>query len=768
MHNVSPLIFVMLPSCAWAFLAGIDIGSEFSKFAIVLPKRQPEVVTNLHSQRKTPTAFSFVEQTRSFGEAALQHVASSAPNVARFFPQLLGRKVDNLTDPTFSGLPTTFFPFKLRADPDRSTYRLSVGDVDMSVEEVTAHFLHFGSHISTLAAEKKKLKGAVFTVPALASLRQRQALLDAAEIAGIPKVRLVHEISAAAIQRALDIEAPVPSKSPAADEASDEDLEPQEGDSPKEKLRKIEARRAKKERKKKASQFKTTRVPILFFNMGARHVEVCVVKYKFVKPSIPDSVTVKGCAASKEVAGHAFDLVIAEKMLEKAAPQYTSGELQENPKALQKILAQATKAKHKLSANKDTFFSVEALHNDLDFAGNITRDEFEEWCADLFPLITKPIETALKRSGLNLTSIKGVEVIGGGWRIPRVQQVLSEYIAEMRGPNASSLTLGQHLNGEEAAALGAAYFAATTGEGMSGPRLRPMPLEDVSSLEYSIAISKLNASQPGDDYSPRPQVVFKRGSVLGEKAQNLQLKLVRSDLRVTLFENGRAIQEHQMKGLHKTHKYKYPESPAPNVTFPIQLDANGIVVIGKAQATFQAIEKVEDAKKKSTSQKKVSKKVTLDDNVVYKGPAPMSRLQRLDARKRFKELGEQDRTATRAVAARNSLESYLFNSKDKLASPEIRELHSEEKIAEIDAEIDQVQAWLQDQGEGTSTQMYLAKLKALEREVDPMLNEGGEDNVRQESLERAGTAGTISAKEKAARIARKNEARARRKQQREL
>jgi len=290
----------------------------------------------------------------------------------------------------------------------------------------------------------------------------------------------------------------------------------------------------------------------------------------------------------------------------------------------------------------------------------------------------------------------------------------------------------------------------------------------VSSLEYSIAITKLNASQPGDDYNPRPSVVFKRGSVLGAQAQNLQLKLVRSDLRVTLFENGRAIEEHHMKGLYKAHKYKYPESPAPNVTFPIQLDANGIVLVGKAQATFQAIEKVADTKKKSTSQKKVNKKVTLDDTVVYHGPAPMSRMQRLDARKRFKELGEQDRTATRAVSARNTLESYIFNAKDKLTSPEVKELHSEERIAEIGVQIDTVQAWLHDQDDEASTQTYLAKLKALEREVEPLLNDGSGNSVRQEPLEREGTSGTTSAKEKAARIARKNEARAKRKEQREL
>ena len=57
-------------------------------------------------------------------------------------------------------------------------------------------------------------------------------------------------------------------------------------------------------------------MPILFFNMGSRHLEVCVISYKFVKPAMADEVNVKGCAASKDIGGHFFDLVIAGKMLE--------------------------------------------------------------------------------------------------------------------------------------------------------------------------------------------------------------------------------------------------------------------------------------------------------------------------------------------------------------------------------------------------------------------------------------------------------------------
>ena len=50
-----------------------------------------------------------------------------------------------------------------------------------------------------------KIKDAVLTVPCQATQRQRQALVDAAEIAGLHVLSLVHETSAAALHHMLDV-----------------------------------------------------------------------------------------------------------------------------------------------------------------------------------------------------------------------------------------------------------------------------------------------------------------------------------------------------------------------------------------------------------------------------------------------------------------------------------------------------------------------------------------------------------------------------------
>jgi len=81
------------------------------------------------------------------------------------------------------------------------------------------------------------------------------------------------------------------------------------------------------------------------------------------------------------------------------------------------------------------------------------------------------------------------------------------------------------------------------------------------------------------------------------------------------------------------------------------------------------------------------------------------------------------------------------------------EFHSEERLVELRTKLDELQLWLQEQNDGTSTQTYLAKLKAVQSEINPALI-ASEEISRQQPLEREGT-GSLSAKEKAARIARK-------------
>lgn len=294
-------------------------------------------------------------------------------------------------------------------------------------------------------------------------------------------------------------------------------------------------------------------------------------------------------------------------------------------------------------------------------------------------------------------------------------------------------------------------------------RLRPVPLNDILLHEYSLSIQKLNNSQPGEDLKRDHQVLFKRGSALAAPGRKLELKAVPFDLRITLFEDGTAIEVHRITGVPAAHTSAIAGSGAPNILIPVEL-VGGVVGIGRVEAMIQVMGKPKaDPKTKMTiAPKKEKKKIGLVDSVEYERPAPMSRRHLLEARKRFKELKEKDRVAKKGAAARNALEAYVYDSRDKLASPEAAAVHGEERLGELRTLLDEAQSWLQERGDGANAQAYLARLNALKREVDPVLKEATQQSVHDvhATLERHST--KESAKQRAARIARKNEARAKR------
>ena len=80
------------------------------------------------------------------------------------------------------------------------------------------------------------------------------------------------------------------------------------------------------------------------------------------------------------------------------------------------------------------------------------RSTFENEAKFLVEKLHLPIENVLKKAQKTIEDIDAIEMIGGGVRIPMVQNLLSEYF--------KGKELGAHLNGDEAMALGAVFQAA--------------------------------------------------------------------------------------------------------------------------------------------------------------------------------------------------------------------------------------------------------------------------------------------------------------------
>jgi hypoxia up-regulated 1 len=350
-------------------------------------------------------------------------------------------------------LPKMFFPYNLGLNSSGSR-RFKFGEDDgVTGEEAAAHILSFIKKLSELAADGLPVTEGVLTLSPHATQLQRRALLAAAEIARFPGMQLLHETSAAALQRAPDLM-----------------LDGANGTA--------------------------NTSTVLYYNMGARHVEACIVIYSgathMSKPTV--AMDVLGCGTSANFGGHHVDMLLAEEMRKafgEKKPKLAKG-LETAVRSLKKLEKEANSLKHVLSANKDANFRVEALYEDTDFSQQFSREKLESLCAPLFEEATKPIEEALRVANVSLEDVDTVEMVGGAWRMPKVQSLLSEYMQSHRSKDSPILNLSQHLNGEEAMATGAAFFGANSSAQF---RTKKIYFTDVMPHSYSLLLSPLNASQ---------------------------------------------------------------------------------------------------------------------------------------------------------------------------------------------------------------------------------------------------------------------------------
>ena len=76
-------------------IIGIDLGSKYFKVALVKPGTPFEIVTNVHTKRKTETLVGFDEGERRFGGDA-KTLAGRRPHlVFEQIPHLLGKNVNH-------------------------------------------------------------------------------------------------------------------------------------------------------------------------------------------------------------------------------------------------------------------------------------------------------------------------------------------------------------------------------------------------------------------------------------------------------------------------------------------------------------------------------------------------------------------------------------------------------------------------------------------------------------------------------------------------
>jgi len=96
-------------------------------------------------------------------------------------------------------------------------------------------------------------------------------------------------------------------------------------------------------------------------------------------------------------------------------------------RAMQRLRKQCENAKRTLSTQTSATIDCEALAQGEDFSTTISRAKFEELNVDLFKKTLTPVTQVLKDSGMSKNDVHQVILVGGSTRIPKIQDMLSEY-----------------------------------------------------------------------------------------------------------------------------------------------------------------------------------------------------------------------------------------------------------------------------------------------------------------------------------------------------
>ncbi|KAL1834329.1 hypothetical protein ACET3Z_003980 [Daucus carota] len=675
-------------------VVGFDIGNENCVIGYA-KHRGIDVLLNEESNRETPGVVSFGEKQRFIGLAGAASATMNPKSTISQVKRLVGVRFKEVEEEL--GL----LPFKTSEGGD--------GGVLIHVRYMGERWIFtpvqimamLFAHLKQMAEKslEMRVEECVIGIPSYFTDLQRRAYLDAAEIAGLHPLRLMHDCTATALGYGI-YRTEYPSQGPS---------------------------------------------NVVFVDIGHCDTQVTVAAFE------SGYMKILSHSYDKNLGGRNFDDVLFKYF----AMQFKEGydiDVYSNTRASVRLRVACEKLKKVLSANPEAPLNIECLMDEKDVKGFIKREDFEKLSSDLFERISIPCRQALVDSGLTVDKIHSVELVGSGSRIPAVKHILASiFRTEPR----------RSLNASECVARGCALQCAmlspvlrvkeyevqdifpfsiglSTDEGpintvsrsLLFPKGHLFPSVKIITLHRSNTFH-LEAFYAGQNELP---------SGISPKISNVTI----GPLEVNDAERAKVKVKVQLN-LHGI----------VNIESATLIENCGDTFTAKAKA-HSTVEHIEDdnhvssdvangANDSNSAESNLSRKHTADTRKRQIGRQDipvsesvncgMTRAELSEAQEKELLLTQQDIKMEQTQEKKNYLESYVYETRTKLSNT-YGSFATESEREGISMILQQTEDWLYEDGDDESESVYTEKLADLRKLVDPIESRYKDEEARVQETSR--------------------------------